>query len=234
MKCNLRKYYIYKYAQSEIIIEEIPIYENDLTKCITCTGTITINYPNGSNYVKDATLTISDYYGYYEFVPPELGRYSVNYDISNGVDFGGGAFTFDVTTTGKELTISKSILYIVILVVAILLFVGLIIIGISIPSKNKSDEMTGYIIAVSNLKYVKIFSLFFAYLLLMLILYFSYIISNAFLEIDFLSNLFRFAFYVLVISLLPLFIVGTYILIANAVKDHQIGDALQQGLRIRG
>lgn len=138
-----------------------------------------------------------------------------------------------VTATGNDFTIQKSILYISLLTVAIIIFFTTLVGGIIIPSDNKRDEMTGYILAVSNLKYVKIFSYAISYVMSIVIFYFLYTLSFAFLEFNFISSIFYAVFYILVVCLFPLFVVGVYIVIANAVRDHKVGEMLSGGLRIR-
>jgi hypothetical protein len=140
--------------------------------------------------------------------------------------------SYYVTTTGQTLDMSKATMYIAILVIAIIILGLCMAAGIFIPFNNKSDQMTGYIIAVNNLKYLKIFSWVASYVMFMLIMYMSYLISYSFLDMEFLSNLFRFVFYIFLYGLLPGFILLTYFLIANAIRDYKLGDMLSRGFRI--
>jgi hypothetical protein len=80
---------------------------------------------------------------------------------------------------------------------------------------------------------IKILSLVFAYLVAMFMAYFSWMISFAYLDMDFLSTIFQFLFYAEAILLLPLFIVGTYVFIANWVRDSKVHEALLRGFKIR-
>lgn len=141
--------------------------------------------------------------------------------------------TYQVTATGQILDNSKAILYIFIFGVALLLLITSIISGMFIPSDHKRDEMTGYIIAMSNLKYVKIFCWAFAYVLVILVFYFAYIISFSFLDMDYLASLFKIAFYTTAWGSIIFFPIFTYVLLANAVRDNDIGKQLSEGLRIR-
>ena len=161
----------------------------------------------------------------------DRGRYDVigSGDLL-GTDTGFDVLYFEVSATGTELTQAKAISYIVILIISILIFFGLLFIGIKLPSKNKSDELTGYIIAVSNLKYVKTFILGLSYLSLLWISYFTWMITHAFLDFTFLSSMFKIIFYALAISTFPLFILYVYFTIANFIKDKDISDLLLRGL----
>lgn len=140
---------------------------------------------------------------------------------------------FIINPLGKILTNSQAILYFLIFIISFILFMICIIFGIYVPSGNKRDEMTGYILAVNNMKYVKIFMFAISYLLLTLMTYFGWMVSFGYLDMDFLGTLFNFSFYFLIILMLPLFIVGVFVLIANAVRDSKVGEALTRGLRFR-
>jgi hypothetical protein len=59
-------------------------------------------------------------------------------------------------------------------------------------------------------------------------------ICYAYLDMDFVTSIFRVLFTAQVVLVLPMFIVGTYFVIANAVRDNKIGDMLSRGLKTRG
>lgn len=141
--------------------------------------------------------------------------------------------SFSINAVGAELTLQKALLYVVLLCLAVILFFVFMWVGLALPARNESDEMTGYVIAVSNMKYLKILAYGFAYLSMVSIFYFSYLLAYAFLDMGFIATLLRFCFNASAIAILPLFIVMVYILIANAVRDHQVAEALANGLRIR-
>lgn len=142
-------------------------------------------------------------------------------------------YDFEVTATGSNFTVGKSITYILIFIFSVSVFVILLILGIALPSKNDSDEYTGYIIAVSNLKYFKMFCIALAYLMAMFISYFVWNIAYAYLDMEFLSNIMRFIFTSLAILVLPMFILITYILIANMIRDADIEKQLSRGFKVR-
>src|SRR3990167_9239499 len=152
------------------------------------------------------------------------------YDSATGLN-ASTSYIVRVTYTGSELPTSKALMYILILFIGIILLIVLIYFGITLPYVNPKDQFTGYIIAIENLKYLKIFCWAMTYLVIMLIAYFSWMISIGYLEMDFLGNLFKFWFYGMLVVLLPSFIFGTFIVIANAVRDSQVGGALSRGLR---
>lgn len=174
--------------------------------------------------------------GYFNFTfcnTTQNGEY-----IVNGIGDVDGVTTtwnyqFTVNPLGKIFTNQQALLYILIFIISFVLFIICFAFGLYMPSKNKSDEMTGYIIAVSNMKYVKMFMICLSYLLLMLIVYFGYIICYGYLDMDFLGDLFYMGFIGMIALVFPLFVVGTIVVIMNFVKDQKVGDMLQRGLRIR-
>ncbi len=202
--------------------------------CASCTHVNTsIFFPNSTIAVTNQGM--SDQGGgtwTYEFCnTSDKGRYDVtgSGDLL-GTETGFDVLYFEVSATGTELTQAKAISYTIILIISILIFFGLLFIGIKLPSKNKSDELTGYIIAVSNLKYVKTFILGLSYLSIMWIGYFTWMITHAFLDFNFLSSMFKIIFYTLAISTFPLFILYIYFTIVNFIRDKDIKDLLLRGL----
>jgi len=161
----------------------------------------------------------------------QLGTYYVNGYDNNSISW---KYDFKVTANGQALETSNSLLYVIVLVISFVFFVIAIWGGLALPYQNKRDQMTGYILAVENLKYLKMFCWAIAYLMVLIMSYFGWIISQMFLYIDFLGNIFKFAFYALAYSTLPLFIIGMYIAIANWIRDSNISDQLSRGLRING
>lgn len=163
-----------------------------------------------------------------------LGIYTFSWDDPCiDCSFGGCGNSFTSTITGSDLTISKAVTYILIFVISFLIFVGLLLFGMMLPSKNNSDEMTGYIIAVSNLKYLKLLSLAFAYLVALFICFFSWNVSYNYLDISFITTIFQFLSIGLAVTLLPLFILGVYLCITNLIKDSKLSDYLSRGLKIQ-
>lgn len=142
--------------------------------------------------------------------------------------------SFIINPLGKTLTNSQAILYFLIFIFAFIIFLICMTFGIYLPSHNTSDQMTGYILAVNNLKYVKYLLFAVSYLLLMLMFFFGWMVSFGYLDLPFLGNLFNFGFYFLVIFLFVMFPILIYLLIANWVRDSKISEMLQRGLTVRG
>jgi hypothetical protein len=193
-----------------------------------------VSYPDGTRAMNNTVATKDGSIFNLEFCnTDQLGTY-----IVEGIGDVEGtdtvfAYDFEVSHTGKELTSAKATSYAIIIIISVLIFVGLLWIGLALPSGNKTDEFTGYVIAIRNLKYLKYVLLGFSYINLLWISYFSWMITYAYLDFEFLSNIFRFMFTFLVILTLPLFILFAWITISNLVKDSQVADALMRGLRVK-
>ena len=206
--------------------------------CASCTYVnLSISYPNSTLAIINNGMTdIGGGTWTYEFCnTTQTGRYDItgSGDLS-GTDTSFSVLYFEATPTGIEYNSAKSSTYTIVLLISLLILITLFIAGYKLPSKNKSNEMTGYIISVSNLKYIKHLLFAFSYVTLIWISYLVWMISFAFLDFDFLTNIFKILFYTLSITTLPLFILYVYITIANFIRDSQVKDALLRGLRIDG
>lgn len=191
----------------------------------------TISYPNSTVIISNKAMTKTGQTFSYTFCNTSiLGTYIYDYFDNSGNVY---VNSFEITPTGNDLSSSQSVVYIIIFIISFIIFIGLLTLGIYLPEGNKKNEMTGYIIAVSNLKYLKLVSLFLAYLTAMILSYFSWMVSYAYLEMEFIGDIFRFLFYGEAILILPIFILFVFITIANLVKDNKIADGLTRGLRMK-
>ena len=159
------------------------------------------------------------------------GSYCFNIICTDGSTKETGSVCREVTELGKELSTAKATTYFLIFIFSLLLLGSLLVIGIYLPNGNKKDEMTGYILYVSNIKYLKYLSLAFSYLIALFISYFVWIISRVYLDLDFMTNIFRFITLFMIVLVLPLFIFYLYLNIANLIRDSKIADSLMRGLR---
>jgi hypothetical protein len=202
--------------------------------CASCTYVnVSVSYPNSTLAITNQEMTNQGGGTWtYEFCDtPDKGRYDIigSGDLE-GTDTGFDVLYFEVSSTGTELTQAKALSYTIILIISIFLFLGIFFVAIKLPSKNKSDELTGYIIAVSNLKYVKYFLFGLSYLMTIWISYFLWMMTHAFLDFVFLASLFKFIFYILTVSTIVLFPLYIYFIITNFLRDKDIKDLLLRGL----
>ncbi len=202
--------------------------------CASCTYVnVSISYPNSTlAVINEGMINQGGASWALEFCDTlDKGRYDImgSGDLA-GTDTGFDVLYFETSSTGTELTQAKALSYTIILIVSILLFLGILFVAIKLPNKNRSDELTGYIIAVSNLKYVRQFLFGISYAMSIWISYFVWMITHAFLDFTFLASLFKFIFYTLAISTIVLFPLYIYFIIANFIKDKDIADLLLRGL----
>ena len=227
---------------SEDLRQLPPIKQNDCMPLVQYCGNCTyvnitsITYPNGS--VRNLNW-LTNYNGGDTYVnnsfcdTSQLGTYVyATLGDPDGIRIP-QPVAREVTATGFEFNTQTAFIYLIVFVFAILFFILSVWGAISLPFKNKTDAMTGYIFAIEILKYLKIVCWMIAYLTLMVIFYFIYIMTYSFINLDFVGKIFYFAFYGMVILLLPMFIIGIYVIIANWIRDSQVADALQRGFRIR-
>jgi hypothetical protein len=194
-----------------------------------------IVYPNSTMIYETISMTTSDNMNYYYYWndTSQIGIYTLNGIGNDGGTQSNWQYQFTITPNGDILTTQNSIIYIIIFAVSFLIFFGLLFMGISLPADNRKDEMTGYIIATSNVKYLKLICIGLAYAFAVFLAYLSWMISCSYLTFGFLSSILQFVFDFLAIAALPLFILFVYILIANLVKDNQIVKQLARGFKVR-
>ena len=141
-------------------------------------------------------------------------------------------YYFTVTATGADSSTGQSMTYIFLFVFCLIIFAVLLFIGLSAPGGNKTDEMTGYILAVSNVKYVKITCLGFSWIFGVFLAYLSWMLSFAYLDFSFLTDVFHWIFYAMAALTLPFFILFVYFVVANAIRDSKISEALSRGFQV--
>jgi len=204
--------------------------------CSNCSyvNITTLTYPNGTISYLNSVMTKNDIDYNYTFCDTEqLDWYIYNTKGNPDGITSTQPISIIVTATGSDMNISKAISYFLIFIFSFILFVGLLLMGIALPNKNKSDEMTGYVLQVNNLKYFKLLCLGLAYLTATFITYFSWMICYAYLDMEFLTTILRFVFTALAVLILPLFILFTYLTITNAIRDANIVRMLERGFTVR-
>lgn len=156
------------------------------------------------------------------------------YDTAGNLDggFETESVSFIVNPLGKILTTSQAILYFLVFFFALFFFLITISLGILLPGGNRKDEMTGYIIATSNIKYVKLFSWAISYLMLMLMFYFGWAVSYGYLDLDFIGNLCDWIFKVMAYGCFIFFPLIIYFAFANAIRDTKINEMISRGLTV--
>lgn len=96
-------------------------------------------------------------------------------------------YKFEITQTGFTLETSESILYIIILIITLILFLGFLFLAIKLPYSNKTND-DGSITRITRAKYLKLLSIWFAYGFFMWFLQTLNGISSSFIKLTYLSN----------------------------------------------
>ena len=148
----------------------------------------TILYPNSSVIISNVTMTKDDTYYNYTFSDTStLGNYIVNgFGDLDGVKTT-WSYDFEVTSTGFILETADSLLYIIILIVTFILFLGFLYPAIKLPYSNKVNP-DGSITGITRAKYLKLLSIWFAYGFFMWFLQTLNGISSSFIKLTYLSN----------------------------------------------
>lgn len=207
--------------------------------CENCTyiNVTILKYPNSTEIVINGSMFKSTGGNYYYILNDTFVSQNGEYSYTTCGDPNGiytcEPVSFLVNPLGKTFTNQQAILYFLIFIVALLFFIGLMAIGIYLPTGNKRDEITGYLLQVSNIKYLKMLCLGFAYLFLVLLTYFGWMISYGYLDLDFIGNIFNVSFIILAWLILPLFILLILVSIYLAVQDSKLSSELQMGLRVK-
>lgn len=73
-----------------------------------------------------------------------------------------------------------------------------------------------------------------AYLTAMLLMYFSWMLSYAYLDINFMATIFQTLFTIMAYGCLAFFPIMIFLVIANWVHDTKVVDSLTRGLPVMG
>jgi len=155
---------------------------------------ITVKYPNTSLMIDNKQTTRND--ANYNISIPDvsvLGIHGYQSYCDNGTAGGfSEELSFLINTTGEDFSIQKSILYLFVLFLSLVVF-GLSLFGaIKIKWDFKRNE-EGRIVGMNDLKYVKMFLWFFTYLVAIFILFMGRAVSGL-LEMQIAANFFKFLY----------------------------------------
>lgn len=100
-------------ADSSFIFEQnkpagisVPVHNNDLSSCDTCSCYLTVKAPNGSVILSEQPMAIDGGYAKHtlsENYTAELGTHECRIKCSNGADNGFTTFSFEVTPSGSKI-----------------------------------------------------------------------------------------------------------------------------------
>ncbi len=194
---------------------------------------LTVLSPNSSVLVNDQIATRQT--NFYNFSLPEtdtLGIHSYSVFCQNTSNAGASTELFYlVNLTGEELSVSKTILYIFILIVSLCLFFLSLFGAIKIPWNNKVDD-EGFILEMNDLKYVKLFLWFMTYFFLLFITWLTASISK-FLELGMASRFFDIFQSFLLIILLPVWLIVMATGLFKAFSEKNLNNMIGRNLRVK-
>lgn len=140
------------------------------------------------------------------------------------------SYNLQVTKSGEDFSVAKSIMYIFMLILSYFLFITCIISFVKIDWKDPKDY-EGRIVSVNDFKFMKVIMFFVSYLMLIFAFFVTYGVLNSFLYYDALTNIFKLLYTVGLYLLYPMFIVGFGLLIYMAIESKKLKKLLDRGLQ---
>ena len=196
---------------------------------------LTVFNPENNLIVNNSLMTNNIYYHNYTINGNDVnisGDYRYNILCKDGVFVNSNSFNFLVTPSGTNPSSAQASLYIVLLIIAIVLFIGLLWIGFGIDGSNQVNDL-GYV-QVNYKKYVKFGVFTLSYVVLVWLFFLSWKISENFLFLEFTTTFFRMITLILLGVGGPLFIgIVIFLMILGFVKDSQLEKLSKRGLKPR-
>jgi hypothetical protein len=194
---------------------------------------ITVAYPNNSLLIDNQLATHnSDHYNITLPNTDTLGLHAYGVYCSNNTNFGTASeLYYLINVTGEELNVSKTILYIFVLVISLVLFLLCLYGSIKIPWNNKTDDQ-GYIVEMNDLKYVKLFLWFITYFFLLFISWLTSSVAK-FLELGMAAKFFDIFQSFLLILFFPVFLIVFATGLFKAFSERNFNKLIGRNLKIR-
>lgn len=160
----------------------------------------------------------------------ELGQYRVGGFCKDGSVTQLIDFDFDVTQTGKEFTVSESIIYIVLTISVFLMFLFSLWGGIGLPARNRRNELDR-VIGIEIWKYPKIGCIFLSYAFFTWFINILLIISTNLVTLTQYQGFFTMIFNFLMAGLYALFVAMIVIFFILGARDLKLQDLLTRGIQ---
>lgn len=187
--------------------------------------------PNGSLALSGQyamTEKTNDFYNYtYTFTT--LGNHKVmGFCNENGTPTQ-WTYTVPVTASGQQYTTAQSITYGFIIMLILIGLMGSIYAFFKTPSQNIRNQ-DGRIIQINYKKYFKWFAFVMAYYFLIVLVWFAWNISYAYLYFDALSTFFRYVFILSIVSGIIVTVVTGLMAFITYLHDNKFEEMLNRGL----
>lgn len=142
------------------------------------------------------------------------------------------SFCFDIDPLGQEFTTSQSILYLVMILLAVGIF-GLCLFGaIKIPFKNYRNE-DARVVSMNDLKFVKIFLWFITYLTAIWITALATSLTKNFLFFNGAYNFFNLFYWILISFMWPIIVCFFLFSLIIFLNDQKFRVAINNGLPLK-
>jgi hypothetical protein len=193
--------------------ETVTLVQNCLTSSYSNISRII--YPNGTFALDTQTVMVKngDDYSYNFSNTDSMGQYIVYGLCDESGTKTNWVYDFQITSSGKETTISDSVFYIGVLIILIVFLILALL-------KITSNENYAWVIGYASL----------SYFLLLSILFIAYQISLNFLTlIPYISTILYIIFFITLILMLPLFIIGVIYLLSKIASEKGINELVEIG-----
>lgn len=207
---------------------------NNNTYCsATSECNITVKNPTQTILVNNQIMTNQNSFHNYTLNianTTSVGVYESTIICIDGTDKGYDTFNFKITSDGTLQSIAKSVMYIALLFIVVILFLICVYFTFNLDGKNIYD-VGGEVLKVNIMKYVKFGLFFVSYLFFIFITYLCWLISDQYIGAAswftmIFDNLHFFAW----VFLFPIFFFGCILTIIKAFLDMQIYEAAKRGI----
>ena len=190
---------------------------------------LTVYYPNSSIAIENESMTniFGETWSYNFTNTSSLGVYAFDYCDENGSNCVEN--TFELTTTGFELTEARAIIFIGLLGLLAFLFVVSIFGFSALPSGDTKDQ-EGMIIDINNLKYVRPVLLVVAWVLLMTMFFIGSNIGFAYLGSTLVANILFDIYKIMMILTLPFMVFWLVWIFVKIFQDGELKKILDRGV----
>lgn len=188
---------------------------------------ITILYPNSTIAIDNQAMGKDGFVYNYSFDNAEtIGVYRILYCSPTGVC---DEDSFNITGTGYEFNLQRTIFYLGILGIFVFLFVLSLGVTVFLPAGNNRDE-EGVLISINQLKYLRPILYVVSYFILTSIVYISSNISLAYLGSTLVGDLLFKIFYVMFALTIPMLMIWFAYMLANIFQDREMKRYIERGL----
>lgn len=189
---------------------------------------LTILYPSNVLFINN-TMTRQPVY--YNLTLPNssiLGNYQCSFTCCDGGLCSTGDCGFTISPTGLDISTGQSFIYIFLIVMSFIVFLLLLYASIKIPFKNiRNNE--GVMVAINQLKWLKVASIGLNYIVLMFIFGLSGALSRNFLAGLGIENFFNWGYFILLSLLIPFAILSIVLGFIVFITDKRLYKKIKRG-----